>query len=60
MWPLGGMLSKQQRQGKRGNILLAMPLARVLERSEFHPAKFACFGRVGVPAGAPGGMADKS
>jgi hypothetical protein len=54
------MLSKQQRQGKRGNILLAMPLARVLERSEFHPAKFACFGRVGVPAGAPGGMADKS
>jgi hypothetical protein len=34
------MLSKRQRQGKRGNILLAMPPARASMAFEFHPAKF--------------------
>jgi len=35
-----GMLSKRRRQGKRGNILLAMPPARCSMAFEFHPAKF--------------------
>jgi len=51
------MLSKRQRQGKRGNILLAMPLARASMAFEFHPAKFQSGRR--RPAGA-GDMADKS
>jgi hypothetical protein len=34
------MLSKRQRQGKRGNILLAMPPARASMAFEFHSAKF--------------------
>jgi hypothetical protein len=33
------MLAKQRRQGKRGNILLAM-LRQALGALEFHPAKF--------------------
>jgi hypothetical protein len=34
------MVSKRRRQGKRGNILLAMPPARPSMAFEFHPAKF--------------------
>jgi hypothetical protein len=34
------MLSKRQRQGKRGNILLAMLSARPSMAFEFHPAQF--------------------
>jgi hypothetical protein len=41
-----GMVSKRRRQGKRGNILLAMPQARFSIAFEFHPAKFGnCVGR---------------
>jgi hypothetical protein len=47
------MVSKRRRQGKRGNILLAMSSAQVLEGLEFHPAKFEdAFGEAGIPAGA--------
>jgi len=35
-----GMLSKRRRQGKRGNILLAMLPARSSMAFEFHPGKF--------------------
>jgi hypothetical protein len=47
-----GMVSKRRRQGKRGNILLAMPQARSSTAFEFHAAKFECFGGAGIPAGA--------
>jgi len=47
------MLSKRRRQGKRGNILLAMPLARPSMAFEFHPAKFEdCLWLARIPTGA--------
>jgi hypothetical protein len=49
-----GMVSKRRRQGKRGNILLAMPQARFSRAFEFHPAKFEhAYGGASIPAGAP-------
>jgi hypothetical protein len=48
-----GMVSKRRRQGKRGNILLAMLPARSSRAREFHSAKFEhAFGEAGIPAGA--------
>jgi hypothetical protein len=48
-----GMVSKRRRQGKRGNILLAMPQARSSMAFEFHPANSKMFSAGRVPAGAP-------
>jgi hypothetical protein len=53
------MLSKQQRQGKRGNILLAMR-RQAPTAFEFHPAKFRERIRPVSRPAAGGGMADKS
>jgi hypothetical protein len=47
-----GMVSKRRRQGKRGNILLAMPLARPSMAFEFHPAKFENPRQARIPVGA--------
>jgi len=56
-----GMLSKRRRQGKRGNILLAMLQARPSMAFEFHPAKFEnCVRRPVFRPARAGGMADKS
>jgi hypothetical protein len=54
-----GMLSKQRRQGKRGNILLAMPQARFSMNQNFtlQNSKNCARGQACRPAG---GMADKS
>jgi len=48
-----GMLSKRRRQGKRGNILLAMPPARSSMARNFIPqnSKMAV-GKARIPAGA--------
>jgi len=56
----GGMVSKRRRQGKRGNILLAMPLARSSRLSNFilQNSKIA-FGRPASRPAPAGGMADK-
>jgi hypothetical protein len=56
-----GMLSKQRRQGKRGNILLAMPQARFSMDQNFtrQNLRNAFGGRYPGPAVAAG-MADKS
>jgi hypothetical protein len=55
-----GMVSKRRRQGKRGNILLAMPQARSSMAFEFHPVKFEnVLGRP-RPDRRTDGMADKS
>jgi hypothetical protein len=49
------MLSKRRRQGKRGNILLAMLPARSSMAFEFHPAKFENgLWQARIPAGALG------
>jgi hypothetical protein len=56
-----GMVSKRRRQGKRGNILLAMPQARFSRTFEFHPAKIrTCLRRGQHPGRRAGGMAGKS
>jgi hypothetical protein len=47
-----GMLSKRQRQGKRGNILLAMPPARSSMAFILQDSKMA-FGR---PASSPASL----
>jgi hypothetical protein len=53
------MLSKQRRQGKRGNILLAMPQARSSIAWNFIPQNSAI--AFGGPACRPAvGKADKS
>jgi hypothetical protein len=46
------MVSKRRRQGKRGNILLAMLPARFSMAFEFHPAKFELRSAACIPAGA--------
>jgi hypothetical protein len=46
------MVSKRRRQGKRGNILLAMPSALTSMAFEFHPAKFEHGVGKAIPAGA--------
>jgi hypothetical protein len=60
LWLLGGMLSKRQRQGKRGKILLAMPQARSSTARNFilQNSRIAFGGR--YPGRCSGGMADKS
>jgi hypothetical protein len=47
------MVSKRRRQGKRGNILLAMLQARFSTAFEFHPANSKMFSAGRVPVGAP-------